>query len=70
MSDKKVYAIATKSELSSDAGWIPGIVRARARYWGVKGLITDRSDAHGTCYRLDYEDGGSAWYDCHELRLV
>lgn len=38
--------------------------------WGVTGRITHVSDSHGVCYRVEHEDGSSAWYEPAELELL
>ncbi len=37
------------------------------RKWGVSGVITDTSDAHGICYEVEHEDKTTAWYEPREL---
>lgn len=38
-----------------------------ARQWGVIGVVKDLSNAHGLCYKVEHDDGSSAWYDPKEL---
>jgi len=35
--------------------------------WGVSGKIINYSNSHGLCYRVQHEDGTTAWYDMGEL---
>jgi len=34
------------------------------------GTITDLSNSHGLCFRVDYDGGGSGWFDPDELCLM
>jgi len=43
--------------------------QARQRRWGVSGTIVGRSDAHGLCFEVIYDDGGYDWFEPEELEL-
>lgn len=34
------------------------------------GTVVDHSDSHGLCYQVNYETGGSGWFDPDELTLI
>ena len=39
------------------------------RKWGKHGTITDYSNAHGLCFKVEYDEGGSGWFETRELTV-
>ena len=56
------------TEDHGDESWLPE-ARLKCR-WGEEGIVVDRSDAHGLCYRVRHNDGSDAWYNPDEIRKV
>lgn len=56
------------TENRDDGSWQPE-ARLKCR-WGMEGIVVDRSDSHGLCYRVRHADGSDAWYNPDEIRGV
>lgn len=62
----EIWVRTTNPNWSRD--WIPE--SRQYVQWGVKGLILDHSDSHGSCYLVEHLDGNQAWYEAGELELA
>lgn len=58
----------TKENVSLRGEWAS---EARAmRKWGMVGVVSDYSDAHGLCYEVYHNDKTHGWYDPSELEVI
>jgi len=61
---------ARVDELGPSEDYIPETQQERQRRVGQTGLIIDYSNRHGLCYKLLFADGGTAWFEPPELKLL
>lgn len=72
MSEKSQYLgigspVRTLESRTLDSEWSPEA--RKQRKWGVTGIITDYSNGHGLCFKVEYSDGSAGWFDLEELAL-
>jgi len=62
-----VMAVADDSR---DRNYSQETTAERMRATGFVGRVIDSSNAHGECYKIQFCDGFTAWFDPDELREV
>lgn len=58
----------TKENASLRGEWAPEAIAKRK--WGMDGVVSDHSDAHGLCYEVYHADKTHGWYDPSEFEVL